>query len=87
MGIMLFYLPHRGAVGPSYFKMLQDLQKEGDYEVHNSAVKVCILALYLEMEFTAGLMNIFLVGIEDEFYLNVILLKKSVSSGNVGLHV
>lgn len=32
-------------------------------------------------------MNILLAGIEDEFDLNVILLKKSVSSKNVGLHV
>lgn len=32
-------------------------------------------------------MNILLVGIEYEFDLNVILLKKSVSSENVGLHV
>lgn len=87
MGTMIFYLPHRGAMGPSYFKMLQALQKEGVYEVHNSAVKVCIHSLYLKMEFMAGLMNILLVGIEDEFDLNVILLKKSVTSKNVGLHV
>lgn len=39
------------------------------------------------MEFTAWLMNILLVGTEDEFDLNVILLKKTVSSKNVGLHV
>lgn len=39
------------------------------------------------MEFTAALMNILLVGIEDEFDLNVILLKKPVSIENLGLHV
>lgn len=39
------------------------------------------------MEFTAGLMNILPVAIEDEFYWNVILLKKPVSSENVGLRV
>lgn len=32
-------------------------------------------------------MNILLVGIEGEFDLNVILLKRTVSSKNVGLHV
>lgn len=32
-------------------------------------------------------MNILLVGIEDEFDLNVILLKKPVSIENLGLHV
>lgn len=32
-------------------------------------------------------MNILLVGTEGELDLNVILLKKTVSSKNVGLHV
>lgn len=35
----------------------------------------------------AWLMNILLVGIEAEFDLSVILLKKTVSSKNVDLHV
>lgn len=39
------------------------------------------------MEFTAWLMNILLVGIGGEFDLNIILLKKTVSSENVDLHV
>lgn len=49
-------------------------------------MKVCIHSSYLKLEFMAWLMNI-LVGTEGEFDLNVILLKRTVSSKNVGLHV
>lgn len=41
-------------------------------------MKVYIYSLYLNMGFTAGLMNILLVGIKGEFDLNDILLRKSI---------